>query len=340
MQEIMLPGPCAICRTPGKFKNAGIWTKFTCDLCGTYLAESEFLRKTGWPQVDTADREIIHLYSGYAREKSDLASASGLDGDLAEFMEETMPSIRSQLPRTIRDRAAKLLQAMWRRSAEFGATFNLQDATDLPLGYARSVGELFSLGKFLKEVKFVDMWMPFIGGISGSVSVAGVEEIERLRATNRDSAQGFVAMSFDDGLRSLFDGPILTAIVAAGYKPMRIDRKDHNNQIVDEMLAEIRRSRFVVADFTSHRNGVYFEAGFAMGLGIPVIWLVRKDHLNGAHFDTKQYSHLVWEPGDDLGERLYNRIRATIGEGPIVPGSPQEVDRLLQAVRKQTPNAI
>ena len=33
-------------------------------------------------------------------------------------------------------------------------------------------------------------------------------------------------------------------------------------------MAEIRRSRFVVADYTGQVNGVYFEAGFALGLGL------------------------------------------------------------------------
>jgi hypothetical protein len=33
-------------------------------------------------------------------------------------------------------------------------------------------------------------------------------------------------------------------------------------------MAEIQKSRFVVADYTGQRNGVYFEVGFAVGLGL------------------------------------------------------------------------
>jgi hypothetical protein len=55
----------------------------------------------------------------------------------------------------------------------------------------------------------------------------------------------------------------------------------HNNKIDDEIVAEIRRSKFLLADFTCEkekvRGGVYFEAGFGMRLGIPVIWTVAKD---------------------------------------------------------------
>jgi nucleoside 2-deoxyribosyltransferase len=107
----------------------------------------------------------------------------------------------------------------------------------------------------------------------------------------------------------------------AGYEPLRIDRKEHNNKIDDEIVAGIRRSKFLVADFTNHRGGVYFEAGLAMGLGLPVIWLCRQDDLEHAHFDTRQYNHIPWEIGklDELSKSLKNRIEATIGTGPLQP---------------------
>jgi hypothetical protein len=47
----------------------------------------------------------------------------------------------------------------------------------------------------------------------------------------------------------------------AGFEPLRINMKEHVNKICDEIIAEIRRSRFVVADYTGQRGGVYYEAG-------------------------------------------------------------------------------
>lgn len=61
------------------------------------------------------------------------------------------------------------------------------------------------------------------------------------------------------------------AIKDAGYDAKRIDTVHHNNRIHDEVIAMLRRSKFVVADFTGQRGGVYFEAGFALGLGLQVI---------------------------------------------------------------------
>ena len=77
--------------------------------------------------------------------------------------------------------------------------------------------------------------------------------------------------------------------------PVRIDLLQHNEKICDKILAEIRSCQFIIADFTLQRAGVYFEAGFAMGLGRPVIWTCMEDDFENTHFDTRQYNHIVWE---------------------------------------------
>jgi nucleoside 2-deoxyribosyltransferase len=127
-----------------------------------------------------------------------------------------------------------------------------------------------------------------------------------------DSIQAFVAMSFEGSLDSAYQNGIKKAIEAADYKAIRIDLKEHNEKICDSIGAEIRKSRFMVADFTGHRAGVYFEAGYALGLGIPVIWTCREDELANTHFDTRQYNHIDWKNELDLFERLKHRIEATI----------------------------
>jgi nucleoside 2-deoxyribosyltransferase len=147
---------------------------------------------------------------------------------------------------------------------------------------------------------------------------AGWAEVERLKQVNAESAVGFVAMSFQPEFAELYDRGIMPGIIAAGYQPLRIDRTEHNNRIDDEIIAAIKRSRFLVADFTTQRGGIYFEAGYALGLGLRVIWLVRKDQLKDVHFDNRQYNFIRWQAGEweALQRALKNRIEATIGIGP------------------------
>lgn len=144
------------------------------------------------------------------------------------------------------------------------------------------------------------------------------------------SQQAFIAMWFDNSMDEAYEKGFERAIREAGYEPLRIDLKEHVNKIDDEIIAEIRRSRFVIADFTARliqhgngdiyeaRGGVYFEAGFALGLSIPIIWSCREDMIEHVHFDTRQFNHIVWTDTDDLYTKLVNRIRAVIGEGPLI----------------------
>jgi hypothetical protein len=72
-----------------------------------------------------------------------------------------------------------------------------------------------------------------------------------------------------------------------------------------------------VADFTCEpgkvRGGVYFEAGFAMGLNIPIIWTCKSTSTSDLHFDTRQYPHIEWKDSAHLYEQLKARIGAVIG---------------------------
>ena len=130
-------------------------------------------------------------------------------------------------------------------------------------------------------------------------------------------------MWFDDSMRQAWQRGIAPAIRDAGYEPVRIDQQEHVNKIDDEIIAEIRRARFIVADFTQGdtgaRGGVYYEAGFAHGLDIPVIFTCREDSLGKVHFDTRQYNHIVWTEPEELRQSLKNCIAAVIGDGPDKP---------------------
>jgi len=119
-------------------------------------------------------------------------------------------------------------------------------------------------------------------------------------------------MWFDQRLTEAWERGLRAAIEAAGYDPMRVDLAEFNERVDDRIIAEIRRSRFLVADVTGHRPAVYFEAGLAMGLGLPMIFTCHRDHLDACNFDTRQYNHIVWGSPEELKDKLKNRIDATI----------------------------
>ncbi|TAK74002.1 MAG: hypothetical protein EPO11_07605 [Gammaproteobacteria bacterium] len=115
------------------------------------------------------------------------------------------------------------------------------------------------------------------------ITPEGFSYIENL-SKNVNSNLGFCAMWFDDSLNSAWQNAIEPAIKQAGFEPIRIDKHPHNGVVVDEIIALIRRSKFVIADLTGNRGGVYFEAGFAKGFGLEVIFTCKKDWLDNLYF--------------------------------------------------------
>ena len=174
---------------------------------------------------------------------------------------------------------------------------------------------------YLEEQGFVGAGNTIGGMAMVNVKIKGYSHIAEVSAS-RDLSQAFVAMWFSKDMTEHYENGIKPAIEQSGYKAMNIGEKPDVDKIDDEIIAEIRRSRFLVADFThganGARGGVYYEAGFAHGLGIPVIRSCRKDIIdrNELHFDVRQYYHVPWETSEELRDGLAARIRALIGEGP------------------------
>jgi hypothetical protein len=90
----------------------------------------------------------------------------------------------------------------------------------------------------------------------------------------------------------------------------------HLNRIDDEIIAHMRLCRFMVADYTGQRQGVYFEAGFMQGLGRNVYWMCEKADLANVHFDNRQFNFIDYDSAENAKTRLYNRIMANEGTGP------------------------
>ena len=125
---------------------------------------------------------------------------------------------------------------------------------------------------------------------SGQITTKGWIALEQVPETE-DPSLAFVAMSFKEELKPVFTQAIEPAIRAAGYKAERMDFLEHVESITDKMMADIRRAKFLLVDLTEHRPNVYFEAGFAFGLGKPVVFLVQEDQKDKVHFDIQQYSY-------------------------------------------------
>jgi hypothetical protein len=234
-------------------------------------------------------------------------------GETLRLTYTNLGEARKLAPTTIADRTRRLLSALVGKSQFPGHSVHIVQQRDYPLAFGRNDDEL---DFFLDHLEALD-WLKKdadSSGISCTVTPRGWTEFEKSKVANIDSEKAFVAMWFDSGMDDAYEQGIKLAIEEdAGFKSIRIDAVEQTGKIDDRIIAEIRESRFLVADFTGHRGGVYFEAGYAMGLGLPVIWACKAPEIANAHFDTRQYNHIVWSEPGELREKLALRIRATVG---------------------------
>lgn len=159
------------------------------------------------------------------------------------------------------------------------------------------------------------------------LTIDGALYLDESRKVTPDSDKVFVAMWFHSSVDSVYDNAIAPAIKAAGYVPKRADRAQFVDQVSDWIIGQIRQARFVVADFSQGidgaRGGVYYEAGFAHGLGRKVVFTCRKEDEGKIHFDTNHYNHIFWEDEEELKKRLEERIIAVMGDGPHKGETPE-----------------
>jgi hypothetical protein len=94
------------------------------------------------------------------------------------------------------------------------------------------------------------------------------------------------------------------------YKCERVDETNtKDTSIVAEILRKIHDSAFVIADLTELKQNVFFELGFARGVGKRVIATAKEG--TELPFDVKDIPVTFWKPINPKGlrEKLIERIR-------------------------------
>ncbi len=301
----------------------------TCPDCGQYQIDmNAFLNLLS--RLEKEDSGNEHIFSGVIRELNNYNRA--IDTITLDNYKALLSM--TNIPHNINDKLNKIILYVFDRSEYLFQEIELNNRIK-SIGYAKNRTEFKNMVDLLCERGDLKL----MGGARQNeyaLILDGIIRAEKLQTQNIQSNQCFVAMWFDDEMRDIFNATILKAIEEAGFEPLIIPMKEYNDDVCDNIIAQIRRSRFIVADFTGQRGGVYFEAGFAYGLGIPVIYSCREDWFNKtveideevkvngkkmkakvkqtreAHFDINHFNFIIWKNQDDLYDKLLNRIKATI----------------------------
>jgi nucleoside 2-deoxyribosyltransferase len=146
------------------------------------------------------------------------------------------------------------------------------------------------------------------------IAPKGYEYLEKQKGISSiNSKKAFIAIKFGDKYKSVSD-TIKKVIEENNYKPIRADEEHHTEYIMDRILSDIKDSKFIIAELSSINLGVYYEAGYAIGKGIPVIAVANKKKKRYIHFDLKQFNMILYQNEGDLEKKLSDRIANLFGK--------------------------
>lgn len=151
------------------------------------------------------------------------------------------------------------------------------------------------------------------------LTLQGWREFEAEQRGEFGGGFGFLALKFGDEQLDDFVAQNLKPVVKAELKLDIVDMRDVGRAgLIDNIMrAQIRDSAFVIADLTHDNYGAYWEAGYAEGLGKPVIYICERKKFEAAktHFDTNHSTTVPWST-DDPGkfrEEIIATLRRSLG---------------------------
>ncbi|WP_282608971.1 hypothetical protein [Pelagibius sp. Alg239-R121] len=162
------------------------------------------------------------------------------------------------------------------------------------------------------------------GLININLTLDGWDSYEAEKRGRIAGNYGFMALQFNnDILDSFIKNSVKPAVKeATGYD--LVDMRDIPRAgIIDNIMrAQIRDAAFVIVDLTHDNSGAYWEAGYAEGLGKPVIYTCEKTKFDEAktHFDTNHCTTVLWsvENGDEFNLELIATLRRSL---KLFPGA-------------------
>jgi len=309
----MALGSCPFCRRESGKNVSGAEQPrhFSCRRCGEFDLSETFLTPLGDPcrVYSPAENDLMRFLPAFIRHENSQDRIPDIT------RENWRDFARLHAATSVSEKVARLRGLLAERSRPgYETVFDLD--TDAPLLDAQDSTEAEFILYDLVARREVEI-RPGDRGPGGEVRLScklTPEGWSRLEpGPGGIPGRCFISMSFDSSLTEAYLDGIRPALREdCRVDAIRLDLEEHNEKICDRILVEIRKAEFVVADVTLQRPGVYFEAGFAIGIGRPVVWMCRTDELSKVHFDTRQYSYVAWSSPADLRVRLSNRVLATI----------------------------
>jgi hypothetical protein len=151
--------------------------------------------------------------------------------------------------------------------------------------------------------------------LQARLTFKGWLRIAELQKNIKESNLAFMAMKYgNEILDRIFNDIIKKAVSETGFEIRKLDEEKRAGLIDDKLRVEIRRSKFLISDLTGDNYGAYWEAGYAEGLGMHVIYICEEEKFKEKkpHFDTNHHLTVLWKDDPASLEKFAQELKATI----------------------------
>lgn len=240
---------------------------------------------------------MLHVVSAYIRELTDCDEKITICADDLESIVNS-----PKIPVSIEDKGNRLLQYLYRHSEGPGEAVVIQPlSSSYNLTYSPNLQELvYIIDKLISDQLLIREGMTF------KLTETGWNEAAE-SAGGKKLKPCLVLVSDEENLSTTWLEKLLPKIEQCGFLPRLLTHTKTQNGEKYE-LDQIAESKLIIADLTGQSPEVYFSAGYALGLNIPVLWTVNSIEADKLFVQLKDIRPIVWDSAEELAIILQQKL--------------------------------
>ena len=319
-----MPNKCPVCLNmhsdPAQIVHAGTNFRVDCPVCGHYILTDEAWTDLLDPQTGVGHNlsELSRATISHTLRSGSATNSSSLPMLTVAFLKPFVEGERSGPIRA--EQATNIIKYIGNEVSRSGLAVER-----LPVGFYAIIGapnpELAArLARELVEIGILSgIDASTMGGtdlLDLDLTLGGWKRYEEEKRGRVAGNYGFLAMKFEDDTLDPFVKNILKPTVKNGIGYDLFDMRDvARTGVIDNIMrSQIRDAAFVIADLTHNNSGAYWEAGYAEGLGKPVLYICEKTkfEMTNTHFDTNHSTTVLWSTNPKEYENFGQELVATL----------------------------
>ena len=312
----------ATCKLCGSFddcqSSADVnYTFYKCIYCGTYKIND--LAEHFWNKVSSEEKEILAYLSFenyFFGSKQTSKNYFIIDSDYKKIIENINNSPDIQMER--------LIKFIYSGKTKL-ENIHLNSINKLRIG-SFDTGHIYRLVEHLVKKNLLKEYNTGFYHLK----LEGFNYFQEITRGNLKANHGFMALQFKSSADQFYKNYLKYFVQNLGLELKDMRELNSAGIINVKMEAEIRRSKFLIADITPDENNklnpnVMWEAGFAEGLAIPVFYICEKNKLSEHPFDIRNHYRVEYDT-DNPEEGLSNLKAALINTFPNDVYEPELVN--------------